>query len=373
MSRKLTIEEFEAQCAKIHGGKYIYHQDYTLSTSKIRITCPIHGDFYQTAATHKSGAACPKCGKQHLADIFREKDFINKALIIHKNKYDYDKVIYRNMFTPVIICCPEHGEFMQKPMKHLRGNGCPTCGKEKSHETRKQKSADSFEQRAIEVHGSKYDYSRVEYVDCYTPVEIICHIHGSFWQRPIDHTQGCGCPRCAWGEGKTVFFASDKLSLLTQSDLLSMDSFCLLDLISEDRLPKEFAELAKFGENTEGRKKLIQKLTDQYGSLNDENEEQEAVNEDGIANPAEEKISTDGSIDELLQEIIPQQRQHQGVLGEIHSIASIIQHGDTKTYSSGNKMEHIATKEISKLWSQVLRDDENHNMNTINEINDKLK
>lgn len=54
--------------------------------------------------------------------------FIERARMIHNNKYDYSKVEYINCFTPVCIICPIHGEFWQKPSYHLSNNGCPKCG-----------------------------------------------------------------------------------------------------------------------------------------------------------------------------------------------------------------------------------------------------
>lgn len=47
--------------------------------------------------------------------------FINKALKVHNNKYDYSKVNYVNNHTKVCIICPEHGEFWQQPNLHLNG------------------------------------------------------------------------------------------------------------------------------------------------------------------------------------------------------------------------------------------------------------
>lgn len=52
----------------------------------------------------------------------------------------------------------------------------------------------SFEERARQVHGNKYDYSKVKYVNLLTKVEIICPDHGSFWQVPKSHLAGHGCP-----------------------------------------------------------------------------------------------------------------------------------------------------------------------------------
>lgn len=53
-----------------------------------------------------------------------------------------------------------------------------------------------FIQKAKEVHGDKYDYSKVEYINTKTKVCIGCSIHGEFWQRPHDHLKGVGCPKC---------------------------------------------------------------------------------------------------------------------------------------------------------------------------------
>ena len=55
--------------------------------------------------------------------------FINKANIIHSNKYDYSKTSYVNNRTKVTIICPIHGEFEQTPNSHLSGSGCPMCSK----------------------------------------------------------------------------------------------------------------------------------------------------------------------------------------------------------------------------------------------------
>ncbi len=55
---------------------------------------------------------------------------------------------------------------------------------------------EEFIKRVKEVHGDRYDYSKVEYVDYKLKVCIICSKHGDFWQRPDVHLQGKGCPKC---------------------------------------------------------------------------------------------------------------------------------------------------------------------------------
>lgn len=54
-----------------------------------------------------------------------------------------------------------------------------------------------FIQRAKEIHGDKYDYSKSFYQKSIIPVEIVCPIHGSFYMRPHNHLKGQGCPLCA--------------------------------------------------------------------------------------------------------------------------------------------------------------------------------
>ena len=49
--------------------------------------------------------------------------------MIYKNKYDYKKCIYINNKTKVVITCPTHGDFEQTPNNHLNGKGCPICNK----------------------------------------------------------------------------------------------------------------------------------------------------------------------------------------------------------------------------------------------------
>ena len=62
--------------------------------------------------------------------------------------------------------------------------------------TTKRKTNKEFLQEARMVHGDKYDYSKVEYVNQETKVCIICPIHGDFWQKPRVHLMGRGCQEC---------------------------------------------------------------------------------------------------------------------------------------------------------------------------------
>jgi hypothetical protein len=55
------------------------------------------------------------------------ESFVEKARIIHNNKYEYFHTEYVNSHENVIITCHKHGDFLQTPNNHLNGAGCPYC------------------------------------------------------------------------------------------------------------------------------------------------------------------------------------------------------------------------------------------------------
>lgn len=61
-----------------------------------------------------------------------------------------------------------------------------------------------FIELAKQIHGSKYDYSKVSYKNANTNVLIICPIHGLFSQNPRSHLKGFGCAKCSNRIAKTT-------------------------------------------------------------------------------------------------------------------------------------------------------------------------
>ena len=194
---KMTTEQFIEKAREIHGNKYDYSKvQYERHNIPVTIICPIHGEFEQKPDVHLSGSNCPKCSKVYKPTT---EEWIEKAKIIHDNKYNYSKVQYINAYTPITIICPEHGEFLQRPSNHLNGSGCPECGKLNIIE-KNSISKEEFIKKAIEIHGNKYDYSKVQYTNCRTLITIICPKHGEFNQLPSDHLRGSGCPICNYSK-----------------------------------------------------------------------------------------------------------------------------------------------------------------------------
>ena len=127
----------------------------------------------------------------------RTSEFIDKSIKIHGSKFDYSKVEYNGSHSKVCIICLEHGEFYQSPTNHLSGNGCPKCAWQYKRGKYRLTSLETFLTQAKEIHGEKYDYSKVEWKNTYTSITIICPIHGAFTQVPQNHIRlKCGCRRC---------------------------------------------------------------------------------------------------------------------------------------------------------------------------------
>lgn len=198
MPKKLTQKEFIERARKVHGNKYDYSKViYKNSSTKVCIVCPKHGEFWQIPNSHLQGIGCPKCGDLKKGEYKKSNtdNFINRAKEVHGNKYDYSKSVYKGVHDKICIICPEHGEFWQEANNHLHGKGCPKCKYEKIADDRKY-TTEQFILKAREVHGWKYDYSKVDYKDSHTKVCIICPIHGEFWQKPDNHLNGWGCKKC---------------------------------------------------------------------------------------------------------------------------------------------------------------------------------
>jgi very-short-patch-repair endonuclease len=131
MSLKLTTNQYIEKCKIIHRDTYDYSvTKYVNSTTKVQITCRIHGCFEQWPSDHRRGFGCPQCsGKARSSTSI----FIQKAKAIHGEFYNYDSVDYLSLDKPIDIVCPKHGVFSMMPRHHIYGskNGCGACQRSK--------------------------------------------------------------------------------------------------------------------------------------------------------------------------------------------------------------------------------------------------
>jgi hypothetical protein len=122
-------------------------------------------------------------------------EFIEKAKQVHGNRFSYDKTEYTGAFKPVIITCPDHGDFLQRASSHLGGNGCRKCADE-LRVSKFTSNTNEFIDKAKQVHGDKYSYDKTQYIKGSKPVIITCPKHGDFPQSPTNHLSGGGCAKC---------------------------------------------------------------------------------------------------------------------------------------------------------------------------------
>ena len=120
------IERFK----KVHRKKYDYSKvNYIGLTKLVIIICKKHGEFKTTPKLHigrdsknidkkRNPIGCSKC---IIDDV---KIDLQK---IHGEQYDYSKIKLTYKSFPIIIICPEHGEFKQTLTKHMSGSKCPKC------------------------------------------------------------------------------------------------------------------------------------------------------------------------------------------------------------------------------------------------------
>lgn len=196
--RAIARKKVLQKAKELHKNKYDYSRVVFVNVSdKVEILCPIHGSFWQSLYDHTTrGAGCPTCAGE--GNKFYLKDFVAKASAVHGNQYDYSKVQYETNTSMVTITCPKHGDFIQRAASHLAGCKCKKC---KTEETRL--STDTFVHNARLIHEDRYDYSKVVYHSNKKPVEIVCPIHGSFWQQPNNHISSrCGCRACMESKGE---------------------------------------------------------------------------------------------------------------------------------------------------------------------------
>lgn len=132
MGKKFSTNEFIEKSKAVHGDKFTYEKCvYINRRTKVELHCRACSEYFlATPQNHiRRSHGCPECGRRKGVESRRSntEEFASKAIAIHGSKYTYGKSIYVGTDDKVIITCPEHGDFEQRPHSHLQGQGCPIC------------------------------------------------------------------------------------------------------------------------------------------------------------------------------------------------------------------------------------------------------
>jgi len=201
----MSLDEVLRKCKETHNDRYDYSLlEYKNSKSKVKIKCHKHGIFEQTLHCHIKGYGCPQCGIEHRNSLntLTLKDFLEKSIKKHGNKYDYSRVNYKKSNLKVEIICKKCDiVFEQTPNHHIQGHGCSKCAN-KYKSDKMSLSNDEFLNRAKIVHSDEYEYLD-EYQKSKIKMKMKCKKCDTvFKQAPLHHLSGEGCPNCKSSKGE---------------------------------------------------------------------------------------------------------------------------------------------------------------------------
>lgn len=194
--RESRKQAFIEKALKLYGDQYDYSlMEYKNVDTKVRIRCNwCSNDLMVAPYWHLNGRICLTC------KVIEQRNsklslFIEQSQLLHGNKFDYSKAVYRHCDEKITIGCNTcKSEFEQSPYQHLRtGGNCPHCSFVRTY--------DAFIKKAQEIHSDLYDYSQVVFPEKRSPndkVKIICKAEGHiFWQSISNHLfSENGCRKC---------------------------------------------------------------------------------------------------------------------------------------------------------------------------------
>ena len=174
-------------------------EEYKGANEKILIKCLDCGYEWKavprSVITSKHG--CPKCGVLKAKREIAKNKFLNKL-----DTLKWEFIEYKD-YTDVTVKCKECGHIRHTTSDNILKFGCKICSSIKANEPRKL-TTEEFINRAKQIHGNRYDYHLVNYVNYKTPVKIICSKHGEFLQNPNKHLAGHNCPHCKESYGEEI-------------------------------------------------------------------------------------------------------------------------------------------------------------------------
>ena len=290
---KRCKEEFLSIVTRLHPDLDFSQAEYKRAADKVKVICPIHGEFWKYPNDLKNGIGCPRCSKIAASKVSKLKPlrvYLPFSKVDYVETLDPEKKVLKSTF--IKFKCPLHGIQQRTVLDLSQGLSCPLCGKQEANRNKLISSEDALKQipenkrkilnidfpeklyqgtslkvfckkhlieftstlyqlrtqkyscpscaeegvanshrytkeqyiaLAKKVHGDKYDYSLVDYIDAHTNVKIICKEHGVFEQAFTYHVnERQGCPICAlskqsskWEQDLSQFIVSHGFKIET--------------------------------------------------------------------------------------------------------------------------------------------------------------
>lgn len=173
INKKKTKEEVSNKLKNIWPDIEII-SEYINAGTKCTFQCKKCGHEWVTTvnAVLHSKRGCPRCGVRE-AFAKKSKDDLLKRLPKQFTLIDF---IARDN---IIVKCNNCGSIRHTNKSNLLRYGCKTCSTKLVIDSQR-KTTEQFISEAKQIHGDKYDYSKVNYHNGKQKVEIICPKHGSF-------------------------------------------------------------------------------------------------------------------------------------------------------------------------------------------------
>lgn len=168
--------------------------------TKTKWMCSFGHIFEMPYSDIQGGHGCRFCGREQANSKTRTSIQEYHALASKSGLVWCDTELPKNVRCKTKWLCPNGHVYAASFRAMSITRGCPQC--RNLHGGQNRSSTKNFIRSAKEVHGDKFDYSKVEYQKSTIEVEIICAKHGGFWQKPANHLQGYGCPYCSQSKGE---------------------------------------------------------------------------------------------------------------------------------------------------------------------------
>lgn len=197
-NRPFTTARFVAEAQAKHGSRFDYSATVWKGQTEVDIVCREHGPFTTKPATHLRGkGGCPACKNQgrRANKAVPHDEVLRRFRAVHADRYEYDFSTHRLQTATMLMVCPDHGEFWQRPDFHQAGSACPRCAAQRRGTPLLSEA--EFLERAQQTHGDKYVYDFSTYLGRTQRIRITCPDHGEFWQSAGNHLNGAGCVRCS--------------------------------------------------------------------------------------------------------------------------------------------------------------------------------